>query len=130
MNKLTTALSAAALLSMSCYNIQIVNGKPLGTPAIGYEEKLHFGVLAGIVELGGNYNLDQICPNGWAEASSSLTIIAGILNYLVPVIAFQSIRITCTGGGAYKLQMNEDGSAKVLDIIEQPTAQTNAPSAK
>jgi hypothetical protein len=128
MKKLMTFLSAAALLSMSCYSIKIVNGKPIGAPAPGYEEKLHFGVIAGIIELSGPYNLDQICPNGWAEAGSQLSIVSGVLHFVIPFVDFQSVSIKCTGGGAYRLQMNPDGTANVLEVLEPaPYAALNQP---
>lgn len=128
MKKLATLLSAV-LLSTGCYNIKIVNGKPVGAPAPGYEEKLHFGVIAGIIELSGPYNLDQICPNGWAEAGSGLSIVSGVLHALIPFVDFQSVNVSCVGGGAYRLQMNQDGTANVLEILE-PAPASNAPAAR
>lgn len=122
MKKLAMLMSSAALLSMmgGCYHVQIVSGKPMGAPAPGYEEKFDFGLIAGIVEIGGPYNLDQICPQGWATAESKLTVVSGIINIILPLGSVQSVKITCSGGGAYKVKMNEDGTAQVLEIIEQP----------
>jgi hypothetical protein len=124
MKKLALLMSSVALLSMmgGCYHVQIISGKPAGAPAPGYDERFDFGLVAGIIEIGGPYNLDQICPQGWASAESKFTFVSGIINILLPIGSVQSVRITCTGGGAYNVQMNEDGTAQVLEIIERPPA--------
>lgn len=112
----------AAALSAGCYHVEVVSGAPLGQPAPGHQDRLHHGAFSGIIEIGGRYNLDQLCPQGWGSVSTGLSVITGALNVVVPIYSPQTISITCAegAGGApaasYKAQMQPDGTAKVLAI--------------
>ena len=104
------ALTATA----GCYTTTIRSGRPVnpqpvlqrrGAEVVEYDGKWHHGFVAGIVEVGGNYNLDDICPNGWAEIQTETSF----LNVVVTGATFgiytpQSVTIKCSANAAPQLQ--------------------------
>lgn len=65
---------------------------------MAYKEKWHHGALVGIIEISEPYNLEQICPHGWAEVKTETSftnfVAASLLNdWYAP----QTITIRCAG---------------------------------
>ena len=63
-----------------CYTTTLRNGSHAAAPAkIDYDEKWHSGLIYGIVELSGPYDLSKICPNGWAEIKTETSFLNGLV---------------------------------------------------
>ncbi len=90
------ALLILALCATGCFRTTIKNGRPMGHAPIEYDNKWHGGMVYGIAELSGPYDLSKVCPQGWAAVHTETSF----LNGLVEVVTFniytpQSVTITC-----------------------------------
>jgi len=90
---------AACVVAGGCFTTVVKSGAPVSPPTIEYDEKWHSGLIVGIAELSGPYDLSRICPNGWAEIKTETSF----LNGLVQVLTFniynpQSVTIRCAAG--------------------------------
>jgi hypothetical protein len=91
-------LAALIASSSACYTTVLRSGKPANAPRIENDRRWHHGVIWGIAELSGPYNLKQICPNGWGEVKTETSFVNGLLNYLTSgIYAPQSVTIRCSG---------------------------------
>lgn len=97
-----TALCCAT----GCYTTTIRSGRPInpqpvmqqdGDEVIEYDGKWHHGFIAGMVEVGGNYNLDRICPQGWAEIKTETSFVNVVVTAVtMGVYTPQSVTIKCS----------------------------------
>lgn len=95
-------LAAVALSTMlaGCYTTTIHSGKPAERPAIEYDEKWHHGLVWGIAELSGPYDLKQICPNGWAVIKTETSFVNGITEAVTSgIYSPQTITVQCARAG-------------------------------
>lgn len=93
-----------------CYTTTIRSGRlPDHRPAIyvdgleaaTFDARWHSGYVNGIVEVGGNYNLDRICPQGWAEITTEQDFLHGLLARVTfGIYSPQAITIRCAAQGA------------------------------
>jgi len=59
-------------LSVGCYRTTVDSGLPPEPgPRIANDERWHHGVILGMGELSGPYDLPEICPYGWSRISTS-----------------------------------------------------------
>jgi hypothetical protein len=100
MRALFLAVGVIALLLGGCYRITVTSGRPAGHTPVDYDNRWHHGAISGIVELGGNYDLDRICPGGWSEVRTSTSFLNGLVTRLFGVYTPQTITIVCGAGGA------------------------------
>ena len=94
------AACALALIgaSSACYTTTLRSGQPANPARQEYDQRWHHGVIWGIAELSGPYNLKEICPNGWAEVKTETSFVNGLLDLLTSgVYAPQSVTIRCSG---------------------------------
>ena len=82
MKKILIALLALSFLITGCFHAKIINGKSPGRTPIKYDEKWHSGFFWGMAEVSGPYDLDEICPNGWAEVKTHTSFLNGFVQVL------------------------------------------------
>ena len=69
-----------------CWRVTVKNdATPVGAAPIAYENRWHSGLIFGLAELSGPYDLEKACPNGWAEIHTETPFVQG----LVQVLTFQ-----------------------------------------
>jgi hypothetical protein len=62
------------------------------------DRRWHHGVIWGIAELSGPYNLKQLCPNGWAEVTTETSFLNGLLGAITSsVYSPQTVTVRCSG---------------------------------
>jgi hypothetical protein len=90
-------LCAAVVLSAGCYSTTIRNGSATATtPSIEFDGKWHSGLIYGIAELSGPYDLSKICPSGWAEIHTETSFVNGVVQALTfGVYNPQSVTVKC-----------------------------------
>lgn len=94
------ALAALATLT-GCYTTTISSGKPAARASIEHDAKWHSGLVWGIAELSGPYNLQAICPQGWAEIETETSFLNGLVEGLTGgIYSPQSVTVRCASGGA------------------------------
>ena len=75
-----------ALAVTGCWRMTVKNSNnPVGATPIEYDNKWHSGVIYGLAELSGPYDLSKICPQGWVEIHTETPFPQG----LVQVLTFQ-----------------------------------------
>jgi hypothetical protein len=97
---LTVAASAVtcALLS-GCFTSVVKSGAPAAAAPIEYDEKWHSGIIYGIAELSGPYDLSRICPNGWAEIKTETSFVNGLVQALTfSIYNPQTVTVRCAAG--------------------------------
>lgn len=98
--QLTRAACAVALMASvsGCYTTTMRSGLPANPARIEYDKRWHHGVIWGIAELSGPYNLKEVCPNGWAEITTETSFLAGLLYAVTSgVYAPQTVTVRCSG---------------------------------
>jgi len=89
-------LLVLAVLATGCWRMTIRNGNPVGETPIDFDNKWHSGVVYGLAELTGPYDISKVCPRGWAEIHTETPFPQG----LVQVLTFnlynpQGVTIRC-----------------------------------
>ncbi len=106
MNSLRSAKGAvlaltALVLASGCYTTTVRSGKPPGDATAEYDGKWHSGVVWGIAELSGPYDLSEVCPNGWAEITTETSFLNGLVDGVTSSIySPQTVTVRCATGGA------------------------------
>jgi hypothetical protein len=94
----TAAALALACTSSACFTTTLRSGKTANAPRLENDRRWHHGVIWGIAELSGPYNLKELCPNGWAEVTTETSFVNGLLTSLTSSIYTpQSVTIRCAG---------------------------------
>jgi hypothetical protein len=91
------ATVALASLLGGCYATTIRSGlTPEPKPSIELDERWHHGVVLGIAELSGPYDLTRMCPNGWAEIHTETSFINGFVDAITSGIYNpQTVTVRC-----------------------------------
>lgn len=90
------SLALCALLLPGCYTTTVSSGKPAAPARIEYDEKWHHGVVYGIAELSGPYNLDAVCPEGWAELTTETSFANGFVDAITyGIYSPQRVTVRC-----------------------------------
>jgi len=89
-------LLVLAVLVTGCWRMTVRNGNPVGETPIDFDNKWHSGVVYGLAELTGPYDVSKVCPRGWAEIHTETPFPQG----LVQVLTFnlynpQGVTIRC-----------------------------------
>ena len=67
-----------------------------GMEVATFASRWHHGFINGVVEVGGNYNLDRICPQGWADITTERDFFSGLVGYVTyGVYSPQTVTIRC-----------------------------------
>ena len=92
------------LMTTGCWHNQIIVDKNYNAAATApdYENDWHMYLIMGLIDLGGDVNLTEVCGDrgaGIIEVEQSFLngIVNGILQNL---IVFQTDRVTCATGGS------------------------------
>jgi hypothetical protein len=115
------ALTLAALaMASGCYTTTVRSGKPPGDATAEYNGKWHSGVVWGLAELSGPYNLSEVCPNGWAEITTETSFVNGLVDSVTSGIYNpQSVTVRCAVGGSEAPAPASDAPA-AADEAEAP----------
>jgi hypothetical protein len=93
------ALCLAALCLSGCYTTTLRSGLPPAAAKIDYDKRWHHGVIWGIAELSGPYDLSQVCPKGWAEVTTETSFVTGLLSFITySLYAPQTVTVRCAAG--------------------------------
>ena len=91
-------LLLAGLLSLAgCYEITLRSGTTPARTPVQYDERWHHGFIAGVVEVGGMYDLDRICPYGWSEIRTETSAVNGLIGLFGLNLAYdpQTVTVVC-----------------------------------
>jgi Bor protein len=101
-----------------CFTTTVRSGKPPAPAVAEYDGKWHSGVVYGLAELSGPYDLKEVCPNGWSEITTETSFVNGLVSSLTGNIYNpQSVTVRCSTGGAAEAaepakDAAEDGAAE------------------
>lgn len=111
MNPIKAAcLVALIATSSACFTTTLRSGEPANPARLDHDRRWHHGVIWGIAELSGPYDLKTICPNGWAEITTETSFLNGLLTSLTSsVYTPQSVTIRCSGAEAEPSGEEEEG---------------------
>jgi hypothetical protein len=108
---ITRAACALALLcsSSACFTTTLRSGTPANPARVENDRRWHHGVIWGIAELSGPYNLKQLCPNGWAEVTTETSFLNGLLGAITSSIySPQTVTVRCSGEEAEPTQGEQE----------------------
>ena len=80
-----------------CYEITLRSGAVPARAPVQYDERWHHGFIAGVVEVGGMYDLDKICPYGWSEIRTETSAVNGVIGVAGLNFAYdpQTVTVIC-----------------------------------
>lgn len=113
MKKIIILLLFGSVFIGGCFHAKIINSKAPGKVPSNYDEKWHHGFFWGIAEVSGPYDLDAICPNGWAEVKTHTSFVNGFVQGLTgcilgPLYNPQTVSIRCAAGMAMPAQKTKE----------------------
>ncbi len=92
---------AFAATAAGCYTTTIRSGSAPAAPTVEYDEKWHHGFVWGIAEVSGPYDLQKVCPNGWAEITTETSFLNGLVDAVTyGIYSPQTVTIRCTAGAS------------------------------
>jgi len=85
------------LLALSgCFRTTVKNCEPFSSGRIEWNDRWHHGLVFGLAELSGPYDLSRICPRGWAEIHTETPFVQGVVTVLtLNGYTPQSVTIRC-----------------------------------
>jgi len=95
------AIALATLLILAgCFKTHIKNGAPVGPTPIEYDNRWHNGLIYGIAELSGPYDLQKACPQGWSEIYTETDFLTGFVSALTfQIYTPQRVTVRCSASG-------------------------------
>jgi hypothetical protein len=91
-----SSIALCAVLLPGCYTTTVSSGKPAAPARIEYDEKWHHGVVYGIAELSGPYDLEAACPAGWAEITTETSFANGFVDAITyGIYSPQRVTVRC-----------------------------------
>lgn len=97
--------------AVGCYTTSIRSGKPAAPAGIEYDQKWHHGLVWGIAELSGPYNMSRVCPQGWAVVKTETSFLNGLVSAVTSgVYSPQTVTVQCSAESAPALPMPDLGS--------------------
>ena len=89
-------VALAGLMLSGCYTTTVSSGKPAAKASVKYDDKWHHGLVWGIAELSGPYELQRICPDGWSEIKTETSFVNGFVQAVTyGIYAPQTITVRC-----------------------------------
>lgn len=89
-------LLLAPCLTVGCYTTTIHSGAPASPAGIEYDGKWHHGLVWGIAELSGPYNMAHVCPQGWATIKTETSFLNGLVSTATSgVYSPQTVTVQC-----------------------------------
>ena len=90
---------ATCVGATACFSTVVKSGAPPAAAVIEYDEKWHSGLVFGIAELSGPYDLSRICPNGWAEIRTETSFVNGLVQFVTwNIYNPQTVTVRCAAG--------------------------------
>jgi hypothetical protein len=115
------ALAGSSALITGCFTTTIVSGRPSRPATVAYDSRWHHGVLWGIGEVSGPYDLSEICPHGWAEIETETSFVNGVVSAATSSLySPQTVSVRCSASAA------AGGSSEGHAGPMQPTAPATA----
>ena len=71
-----------ALALAGCFRMTVRNGNPVGATPIEYDNKWHSGLIYGLAELSGPYDLSKVWPQEWSEIHTETPFAQGLVQAL------------------------------------------------
>ncbi len=85
-----------AFAASGCYTTTIRSGRPAGQAPMEADARWHSGFLLGNQEASGPYDMDRICPEGWATIDTETSFGNGVVELVtVGVYNPQTVTVTC-----------------------------------
>lgn len=87
----------ACVLFTGCFETTIHNGRPAAEATIDHDERWHHGVVFGVGEISGPYDLREECPQGWAEIKTE-TSFTNVVAEVFSASAYtpQTVTLRCS----------------------------------
>jgi hypothetical protein len=87
--------------AVGCFTSVVKSGAPAAAAPIEYDEKWHSGIIFGLAELSGPYDLSRVCPNGWAEIKTETSFVNGLVQWVTfNIYNPQTVSVRCASGSA------------------------------
>lgn len=121
LKRMTQAACALALVcsSSACFQTTLRSGMPANAARIENDKRWHHGVIWGVAELSGPYDLKTLCPNGWAEVKSETSFVNGLLDVITSgIYAPQSVTIRCSGAEGESGEEGEEVAAESSENLD------------
>jgi len=97
-------LALLPLFTGGCYTTTIHSGLPAKAATVEYDQKWHHGLVYGIAELSGPYNLARVCPQGWASIETETSFLNGLVGAVTSgIYSPQTITVHCATAPATPL---------------------------
>jgi hypothetical protein len=92
-----SSLAVLGFTGVGCYTTTLRSGKLAERPGIEYDQKWHHGLVWGIAELSGPYNLARVCPRGWAVVRTETSFLNGLVSAVTSgLYSPQTITVQCS----------------------------------
>jgi hypothetical protein len=96
----TSTLAGLGFTVAGCYTTSIRSGKLAQPPGIEYDQRWHHGLVWGIAELSGPYNLSRVCPRGWAVITTQTSFLNGVVSAVTSgLYSPQTVTVQCSAEG-------------------------------
>lgn len=96
--KMLFLMFALTLAATGCYRMTVKNGLPVGRAPMEYDSKWHSGLIYGIAELSGPYDLSKVCPKDWSEIHTETSFLNGLVQGITyGIYDPQSVTVRCAG---------------------------------
>lgn len=82
MNPKRLALLVCLTALSGCYSTTIRSGAAPGAAPLEAREHWHSGFVAGVADASGPYDLQRLCPAGWAEIRTETSFWNGLVDML------------------------------------------------
>jgi Bor protein len=97
-------VSLLGLLVSGCFTTVIRSGQPVSPATVAYDARWHHGILWGIAELSGPYDLSQACPQGWAEIETETSFLNFLLSAITSSLySSQTVSVRCSAAVSKQL---------------------------
>lgn len=95
-------LLVLALASLGgCYRGTVASGLPPARTAPTYREAWHNGWLLGMVEGNGGVRASEVCPGGWAELTTFIDPLHGLVTlFTLGIYTPHGLTVVCAAEGA------------------------------
>ena len=127
---LTFLALLAATSAAGCYTATVRSARPASPPTVANDERWHHGVIWGIAEISGPYDLSEACPQGWAEITTETSFLNGLLELITSgIYASQTVTVRCAvGSDAAASAPSAPAPAPAPAAAPEPAAQPAAPT--
>jgi hypothetical protein len=96
--KTRSLMLALALAATGCFRMTVKNGLPVGRAPIEYDGKWHSGLVYGLAELSGPYDLSKVCPKDWSEIHTETSFLNGLVQSITSSLYNpQTVTVRCAG---------------------------------